>query len=72
MARHHHTHIQAFLQPVHSPWRHNYIRVSSTILLTPPLPLCLFPLKQFPIPEKRRKRLMQEFAEIERNIKRNR
>lgn len=27
---------------------------------------------QFPIPEKRRKRLQQEFSEIERNIKRSR
>lgn len=27
---------------------------------------------KFPIPEKRRKRLQQEFTEIDRNIKRNR
>ncbi len=27
---------------------------------------------QFPIPEKRRKRLAQEFTEIDRNIRRNR
>jgi hypothetical protein len=41
--------------------------------MLPPLLLCVpFHSPQFPIPEKRRKRLMQEFAEIERNIKRNR
>jgi photosystem II Psb27 protein len=36
------------------------------------LPLCPMLLCQFPLPEKRRKRLMQEFTEIERNIKRGR